>query len=137
VEQAVDDAVATFAAVAAQLPDGALAERVAEARHIVGSCVADAARLCAVGIALGPHLDEATGDGRFAAETTALVARARVLVERIEDATAQLVRLHLGLDAAADPAPPLAALADGWTEIAGAEVGPLPRAADPPTIDTF
>jgi hypothetical protein len=120
-EHAVDDAAARFATVAALLPDGPLADRASGTRAAVTSCVADAARLCAVGSTVAPHLDLAAADaGRAtppATTTAALVGQVEALVRTIDEATAHLVALHLEVGSAADPVAPLAPLPGAWAEL--------------------
>jgi hypothetical protein len=108
-ETSVDDAAGRFDTVAALIPDGLHVERVADARRAVASCVADAARLCAVGVATAP-----SGVGE---RTPALAARVVELVRAIDRATAEIVDLHLELDHTLDPVEPVAGLAHGWAEL--------------------
>jgi hypothetical protein len=108
-EAALDRAAERFATVAALLPDGPMAERALETRRAVGSCVADAARLCAVGAALADDAPEAAE----------LERRVEDLVARIDAATAHLVDLHLRCGTAVDPGPPLACLGAAWAELDG------------------
>jgi len=106
-EAALDRAAERFATVAALLPPGPMSERALETRREVGTCVADAARLCAVGAALA--------DG--APEAARIEHQVEQLVARIDGATTQLVELHLRCGAAVDPGPPLACLGAAWAEL--------------------
>jgi hypothetical protein len=112
-EAAVDDAAGRFASVAALVPSGLHADRVMAAQDAVATCVADAARLCAVGNAIAPTSSSAIGTDQRAA----LVNRINGLVHTVDRATAQLVDLHLELRDAIDPVAPVAPLAQSWAEL--------------------
>lgn len=112
-ESLVDEAAARFAAVANLLPDGPLAERARSIRKAVGSCVSDAARLCAVGSVIAPDPETSAPHE----QVRALRARVEALTDTIEVATAHLVGLHLEVGEAADPVIPSASLAQAWSEI--------------------
>lgn len=113
-EAAVDEAAARFSAVASLLPDGPLAERARSVRRAVGTCVSDAARLCAVGATIAPAPDLVPHDE----QVQALLTRVRALADTIDVATAQLVGLHLEVGEPADPVTPTASLAHAWSEVA-------------------
>ena len=88
-EQAVDEAAARFAEVAALVPAGPLADRASSTQAAVESCVADARRLCAVGATFAPEARHAGIDDQAAA----LLARITSLVHTIDLATSHLVAL--------------------------------------------
>jgi len=113
-EAAVDDAATRFAAVAALLPDGPLAERASWARSAVGACVADATRLGAVGRLTAPGRPSTAGDDRAAA----LAVRVAAMVGTIEEATTHLVDLHLEVGDA-----PVSIEATAHLAVAHAELG--------------
>ena len=112
-EAAVDEAARRFEAVAALLPDGALAERADTAGRAVAGCVADAARLCAVGAAVAPDWQPsvAADQGRMLAD------RVMALASTIDAATAHVVELHLEVGDVRDPSEPVAHLRAAWTEL--------------------
>jgi hypothetical protein len=118
-ERAVDEAAIRFAAVAGLLPDGPMAERALATRLAVGTCVNDAARLCAVGATVAPLWpdDAGTSDPERMADVVALAERVAGLVDTIEVATSQLVSLHLEVGDDADPVTPVASLAAAWNEL--------------------
>jgi hypothetical protein len=111
-EVAVDEAAGRFAAIAALIPDGPLADRAWSTRQAVSTCVADAARLCAVGATVAPVGPQVVDD-----QTTALLARVTSLIQTIDMATTQLVELHLEVRDAVDPVEPVATLAQSWAEL--------------------
>ena len=80
-------------------PTDPLAERALGAVHSGDACVADAARLCAVGATVAPDWQPGAPDD----EAASLVARITSLLGTIDEATVELVRLHLELG---DPEPP-------------------------------
>jgi hypothetical protein len=112
-EAAVDEAAGRFASVAGLVPAGLHAHRMMAAHDAVATCVADAARLCAVGAAIMPSNADSIGQDRRAA----LVSRIGSLVHTIDCATASLVDLHLELRDAIDPITPVAPLARSWAEL--------------------
>ena len=79
----------------------------------VDSSVADAARLCAVGASIAPDWQP----GGAGDEAAALVARVTALVGTIDEATVELVRLHLELGERSVPAESLALLAEAVAEL--------------------
>jgi hypothetical protein len=112
-EDGVDRAAARFVEVAALLPDGPLAERAADVRRAVDASVSDAARLCEVGGRIAPDwLPGEAGD-----EAAELVGRVTALVGTIDEATAELVRLHLEVGTDETPAETLALLAGAMAEL--------------------
>jgi hypothetical protein len=112
-EDGVDRAAQRFTRVAVLLPDGPLAERARATQAAVDTSVADAARLCAVGASIAPEWQP----GGAGDEAAALVARVTALVGTIDEATVELVRLHLELGEASVPAESLALLADAVAEL--------------------
>ncbi len=115
-EDQVDQAAERFRRVAALLPDGPLADRARGAVRSGDACVADAARLCAVGATVAPGWEPGAPDD----EAASLVARVTSLLGTIDAATRELVRLHLELG---DPEPPdesLALLAASVAELEAA-----------------
>jgi hypothetical protein len=114
-EQAVDQAADRFTRVAALVPEGPLADRASATRRAVATCVADAARLCGVGLAVAPDWQPGVPGGRAAA----LAARVVALVGTIDEATAHLVDLHLEIGDRADPVGPVAHLGAAWAELGG------------------
>jgi hypothetical protein len=124
-EDGVDRSAARFAEVASLLPDGPLAERAVEVRRAVEASVADAARLCEVGVRVAPGW--LPGDGGD--EAAALVSRVTTLVGTIDAATAELVRLHLALGRDETPAETLAVLTGALAELEDdlAELAPGPE----------
>ncbi len=112
-EAGVDRAAARFRTVADLVPDGALAERALGAVSAVEACVADAARLCAVGATVMPDWEPGQGDD----EGTALVMRISALVGTIDEATRELVHLHLELGDPVRPAETLALLGEAVAEL--------------------
>ena len=146
-EAGVDEAAERFAGVVRLLPDGPLAERALGATAAVSSCVADAARLCAVGAAIAPAWTgsypaaapaqlgpSAAGAGLVgpvgaavpgdyeqdpAAQLAGLATRVAGLAATIDEATAQVVALHLEIGEARHPVEPVTGLADAWGELDG------------------
>jgi hypothetical protein len=122
-ESAVDEAARRFATVASLLPPGPLAERALATRRAVGTCVRDAARLCAVGATVAPGwtADTAGATGHVGTtEVHALATRVLGLVDTIEVATSQLVALHLEVGHDSDPVAPVASLNAAWAELSSA-----------------
>lgn len=124
-EQAVDRAAARFAQVAALLPPGPLAERASATRRAVASCVADAARLCGVGLAVAPDWQPEAGSMPGAGSaieiangrTAALACQVEALLRTIDAATTHLVDLHLEIGDGLDPVEPVAHLVAAWGEL--------------------
>jgi hypothetical protein len=112
-EDGVDRAAQRFQRVAALLPDGPLAERARTTQAAVDTSVADASRLCAVGASIAPDWEP----GGAGDEAAALVARVTALVGTIDEATVELVRLHLELGEPGVPAESLALLAEAVAEL--------------------
>jgi hypothetical protein len=113
-QDGVDRAAARFRQVAALLPDGPLADRAAGATAAVDASVTDAARLCEVGASIAP--DWLPGDAGD--EAASLVTRVTVLVGTIDEATRELVQVHLELAEPPLPAESLALLAAAVAELA-------------------
>jgi len=112
-EASVDEAAGRFSSIATLIPAGLHGERMQAAHDAVSMCVADAARLCAVGETVAP-----SGSGVVSAEkSAALVNRISELIHAIDRATSQLVDLHLELGDAVDPSEPVAPLAQSWAEL--------------------
>lgn len=121
-EAGVDRAAARFRTVADLVPEGPLADRALGAITAVDTCVADAARLCAVGATVTPDWQP----GRADDEGAALVARVTALIGTIDEATRELVQLHLELGEAAWPAETLALLGEAVAELsAGLDDDPV------------
>jgi hypothetical protein len=112
-EAGVDRAGARFRVVADLVPDGPLGERARGAASAVDACVADAARLCAVGATVVPDWEPGQADD----EGTALVVRISALVGTIDEATRELVHLHLELGDDVRPAETLALLGEAVAEL--------------------
>jgi hypothetical protein len=112
-EDGVDRAAHRFTRVAVLLPDGPLAERARATQAAVDASVADAARLCAVGASIAPEWQP----GGAGDDAAALVARVTALVGTIDEATVELVRLHLELGEPSVPAESLALLAEAVAEL--------------------
>jgi hypothetical protein len=112
-EDGVDRAAHRFIRVAVLLPDGPLAERARATQTAVDTSVRDAARLCAVGASIAPDWQP----GGAGDEAAALVGRVTALVGTIDEATVELVRLHLELGEPAVPAESLALLAEAVAEL--------------------
>ncbi len=112
-EASVDDAARRFSAVAGLLPDGALAERAEAAGQAVAGCVADAARLCAVGETVAPDWQPSVA----ADQGRALADRVVALAGTIDAATAHVVELHLDVGDGHDPSEPVAHLRAAWNEL--------------------
>jgi hypothetical protein len=121
-EAAIDEAARRFATVASLLPPGPLAERALATRRAVGTCVRDAARLCAVGATIAPGwtADTSTTGHLRTTEIHALATRVLGLVDTIDVATSQLVALHLEVGHDADPVSPVASLSAAWSELSSA-----------------
>jgi len=112
-EDGIDRAAHRFHRIAVLLPDGPLAERARTTQAAVDASVADATRLCAVGASIAPDWQP----GGAGDEAAALVARVTALVGTIDEATVELVRLHLELGEPGVPAESLALLAEAVAEL--------------------
>jgi hypothetical protein len=120
-EDEVDQAANRFRQVADLLPDGPLADRAQGAVRAGDACVADATRLCAVGLTVAAGWRPGSPDD----EATSLVARIGSLIGTIDEATRELVRLHLELGDPEPPAEALAILAASVAELEAATRDPL------------
>ncbi len=121
-QDGIDRAAARFRHVAGLLPDGPLAERALGATNAVDASVTDAARLCEVGASIAP--DWVPGDAGD--EAVSLVTRVTALVGTIDEATLELVRVHLELADPPLPAESLALLAAAVAELDAAGPASLP-----------
>jgi hypothetical protein len=115
-EDEVDQAALRFRRVVDLLPDGALADRALGAVRSGDACVADAARLCAVGATVSPGWQPGSPDD----EAVSLVTRITSLLGTIDAATREVVRLHLELGDPEPPAEDLALLAASVAELEAA-----------------
>jgi hypothetical protein len=112
-EAGVDLSAARFRVVAELVPQGPLSERALSVVAAVDECVVDAARLCAVGATAAPDWQPGQADD----EGAALVARVTALVGTIDEATRELVHLHLELGETVRPAETLALLSQAMAEL--------------------
>jgi hypothetical protein len=112
-EDGVDRAAQRFRRVAGLLPSGPLSDRARAAQAAVDASVSDASRLCQVGASISPDWQPGgAGDA-----SAAIVARVTALVGTIDEATIELVRLHLELGEPEVPTESLALLAEAVAEL--------------------
>ena len=112
-EDGIDRAARRFRRVAELLPEGPLSDRARAAQAAVDASVTDASRLCQVGASIAPGWQP----GGAGDEAAAIVARVTALVGTIDEATVELVRLHLELGEPSVPSESLALLAEAVAEI--------------------